>query len=150
MTDTILADQRTAYLTLLLRHMTEHRLVDTVSLIKLPHDSYDTGAVELYPWNTTDLAVFAAWLRSLRGPTVTVWALSKQFARCVHVMAVGGLDDGTATQVRVIVEDDEFDLLAVNTPLAKDAEIPVELMLSLVSAEAAEASVDESAMAGAS
>jgi len=138
----------TRYLTSLNRHLRKRGLGNTVITIRLPHDGRDTGEVNLYPWDTTDLAVFAAWLRSLHGPTVTVWAFSDHCERMVHLMAVGGMDDGTATQVRVIVQDDEFDLLAANTPLVKDADVPVELLLRLVSAEVAESRTDDTALAG--
>lgn len=140
----------TRYITSLNRHLRKRGLGNTVISIRLPHDDPDTGEVSLYPWDTTDLAAFAVWLRSLRGPTVTVWAFSDKLERSVHLMAVGGLDDGTATRVRVIVDGVEFDLLSANTPLVKDADIPVELLLSLVSATAAESRTDDTTLAGVS
>jgi hypothetical protein len=128
----------TDFLASLNQHLREHGLGDTILSINLPNRVKDCGRVQIYPFRSTDLALFAEWLRTLRGATVTVAGFSQNRDRQVHVRAVGEMVDGTVVQVQVILDDDEFDLLAANTPLVKDATIEVELLLSLVSAEQAE------------
>lgn len=138
----------TRYLTSLNRHLRKHGLGDTVVSIDMPRYGRP-GEAFACRYDTADLHMLADWLRTLRDSTVTVHAFSEKLERTVHLRAVGVLDDGTVTSVKVIVDGDEFDLLATNTPLVKDAAIPVVLLLSLVSAEAAESRV-EPVLAGAS
>jgi hypothetical protein len=137
----------TDFLASLNRHLRLHGLGDTVISIDPPHRGRDCGSVHLYPFRSTDLGLFAEWLRTLRGVTASVNGFSSD-NRKVHLCAVGAMDDGTPVMVRVIVEDAEFDLLAANTPLVKDAPIEADLLLSLVSADTAEALAGETALTG--
>jgi hypothetical protein len=125
----------TRYLTSLNRHLRKHGLGETVLGISMPRHGRP-GDVHIYQYGGSDLSLFAQWLGTLRGVTVTV--LSETRDRCAHLKALGGMGDGTLMAVLVVVDENEFDLLCANTPVVKDADIPVDLLLSLVSADAAE------------
>lgn len=126
------------FLTSLASHLREHHLDNTMTTVTTPRSDW-VGALSVYPWgDLTRLGVFAAWLPTLRDAAPSVWGFSDGRDREVHLRATGTLSDGTAIEVRVIVQGDEFDLLSARTPLVKDAPIEVDLLLSLVSAQTAE------------
>lgn len=86
----------------------------------------------------SDLAAFAAWLRSLATVTTVRVGATRERAFHTHLTAHGSLADGVPVAVLVLLDDDESDLLAANARVREGDTLPVELLLRLVDHEAAE------------
>lgn len=125
-------------------HQRKHHL--RAMAVSLPSHGDTQVHVSLYPWDGSVLTELAVWLRSLNG----VVASMTLYQATVHLKAIGAMTDGTPVQVVIVLDHGpEYDLLAANTEIAHNAAVSVELLLSLVSADAAETRV-EPVLAGAS
>ena len=138
----------TRYTRSLCRHANKHNLGNTMSSIKPPHHDNDTPYVQIYPFFDADhLASFARWLPTLANVVVTVTAEDSQN---LHLLATGAMDDDTLTGVVVLPHGTDRELVEANCHPVVGNEIPVELLLRLVSAAVAESRTDTTALAGAS
>jgi hypothetical protein len=129
----------TRYLTSLNRHLRRHGLGETVTSI---YPSRREPIVQIYPTDddTGHLGALVRWLPTLTNPVVTVRAAS---ASDLHLLATGGMDDGTTTGVVALLDGNERDLVEVNAVTTVGAMLPVALLLSLVDVDTAEAPVDD-------
>lgn len=145
MTDLTIA---TRYLRSLCRHANQHGLGNTLSSIKPPQFDDDKPYVQIYPHaDAGHLAALVRWLPTLANVVVTVTGAEE---RNLHLLATGAMDDGTVTGVVALLHGDDRELVELNCPAGKGGEIPVELLLSLVSATAAESRTDDTTLAGVS
>jgi hypothetical protein len=121
------------FLLSLSRHQRKYglRLLTVVA----PHSGH-CGEVDLYP-AARCLAELAAWIQTLRGTSAVITKLGVDGAN-PEIAVTGALMDGTAVTVTTTVWGHDYDLLAVNTPVAQGADVPVDLLLSLVDAATAE------------
>lgn len=138
----------TRYLMSLSRHADKHNLGDTLFHISPPVAVGRVG--EFMPWPLkadTRIAVLSRWLDTLTAPAIAVTTDADH--QDVHLELAGTLDDGTPTVVVVVLRGAEANLLRANTTVHRDARVSVDLLRSLVSADAAEAVTVELALPGA-
>lgn len=130
----------------LCRHANQHGLGNTLSSIKPPQFDDDKPHVQIHPYaDAGHLASFVRWLPTLANVVVTVtWADDRN----LHLLATGQMDDETVTGIVALLHGADRELVEANGPVAKDDEVPVDLLLSLVSADAAE-SRETTALVGA-
>lgn len=138
----------TRYTRSLCRHANKHGLGNTISTIKPPQHDSDQPYVQLYPHaDAGHLAALVRWLPTLADVVVTVTA---EESRNLHLLATGGMDDGTVTGVVALLHGDDRELVEANCHPVVGNEIPTDLLLRLVSADAAESRTDDTALAGVS
>jgi len=132
----------------LCNHADQHGLGNTLSSIKPPQYDYDKPHVQIYPHaDASHLAALVRWLPTLANVVVTVtWAEERN----LHLLATGAMDDEAVTGVVALLDGADRELVEANCAAGKGDEIPVELLLSLVSASAAESRTDDTTLAGVS
>jgi len=131
----------TRYLTSLNRHARKHGLGNTISAINVPQWEHAKPYLQVYPYvDAGHVATLVRWLPTLTDPVVRVTCSD---LRNLHLHATGAMDDGTVTGVAALLHDTDRELVEVNAVTTVGAVIPVELLLSLVSATADESRTDD-------
>lgn len=123
----------------LLGHLNRHRhLAETAATASASQDN-----AHVHVWTRdAKLPLLAAWERTLRGVEhIRIDSVDDDTDNlAVAALTMTGQTAAlTTTTVTVVLDRDEADLVAANTPLVEDATFPVELLHQLTSAADAEA-----------
>lgn len=126
----------------LLGHLNRHPHLDDGAIIRA--DIHESHGIEVHASSTNQtLGLLAQWVRTLTGvEQILIEAITDRHTPVdgtyTHVAVKGQLANGSPIRVRVLLDDNEVDLLAANTPVEQGATFPVDLLHQLTNAADAE------------